>query len=62
VDRVTPQPGNREKKKSKGKRAQDWTAAEKLQVVLEASNVSEDEFGALLRQRGLHRAQLGVTG
>ena len=26
--------------------------------MLEASNVSEDELGALLRRRGLHRAQL----
>jgi transposase len=57
LDQVTPPPENR-KKTTKGKRAQDWTAAEKFEVVMEASKISEDELGAFLRRRGLHLAQL----
>lgn len=57
VNPVTPQPHD-PKKKTKGKRAQDWTAAEKLEVVMEASKLSDNELGAFLRRRGLHRAQL----
>jgi transposase len=45
-------------KRTERKRAQDWTAAEKLQIVMEASNIGEEELGALLRRRGLHRVQL----
>ena len=40
------------------KRPQDWSAEEKLAAVLEAASLSEDEFGAFLRSRGLHEAQL----
>ena len=46
------------KSKSKSKRPQDWTAGEKLAVVLEADSLAEDELGALLRRRGLHQAHL----
>jgi hypothetical protein len=56
------------KKKSKRRRAtsgttgnrrpQDWKPAEKLQVVLEAAGLSEDELGEFLRRKGLHEAQL----
>jgi len=38
--------------------AKDWTAEEKLKLVIEAARVPEAELGALLRQRGLHAAQL----
>ena len=44
--------------RSGGKRAQDWTAAEKLKLVMEAAGISEDELGAFLRRKGLHREQL----
>ncbi len=35
-----------------------WTGAEKLRVVLEASQLPDNELGALLRREGLHAAQL----
>ena len=35
-----------------------WTAEEKLRVVLEAAQLSEDELGAFLRREGVHEAQL----
>ena len=38
--------------------AQQWSAEEKLAVVLEAAAVAEAEMGAFLRRRGLHAAQL----
>ena len=40
------------------KRPQDWTAEEKLAVVVEAAAVSDEELGAFLRRKGLHEAQL----
>ena len=40
------------------KRPQDWTAEEKLQVVVEAAAEPETELGAFLRRQGLHEAQL----
>lgn len=39
-------------------RSKSWTAAEKLRVVLEASALSDDDLGTLLRREGLHSAQL----
>ena len=42
----------------KAKRPQDWTAAEKLEAVVEASRLGEAELGEFLRARGLHREQL----
>jgi transposase-like protein len=35
-----------------------WTAEEKLRVVMEAANLSDDELGAFLRKEGLHETQL----
>lgn len=40
------------------KRPEDWTPTQKLQAVMEASQLSESELGALLRRKGLHEAQL----
>jgi transposase-like protein len=40
------------------RRPQDWTAEERLQVVMEAARLSEAELGAFLRERGIHEAQL----
>jgi hypothetical protein len=34
------------------KRPQDWTALERAQLVLEASQLSEADLGELLRRRG----------
>lgn len=46
------------KSKSRPRRPQDWSAGEKLEVVLEADALPEDQLGALLRRRGLHQAHL----
>src|SRR5580698_10270694 len=40
------------------KRPQDWTAMERAQVVLTASQLDENELGEFLRRQGLHREQL----
>jgi transposase len=40
------------------KRPQDWTAEEKLAVVIEAAAASEEDLGGFLRRKGLHEAQL----
>lgn len=48
----------RKKGEDTKKRPQDWTAAEKLKVVLEAAALEEDALGGFLRSRGLHREQL----
>lgn len=40
------------------KRPQDWTAEEKLQALIEAAAVPEEQLGQFLRRQGLHQAQL----
>jgi transposase-like protein len=40
------------------RRPQDWTAAERLQAVIEASTLADAELGAWLRREGLHEATL----
>ncbi len=40
------------------RRPQDWSAAEKLEAVLQASSLSDEELGAFLRSKGLHEADL----
>ena len=40
------------------RRPADWTAQERLQVVLEAAKVSEADLGVFLRGKGLHEASL----
>ena len=40
------------------RRPEDWTATEKLRVVVEATRLDHGELGALLRSEGLHEAQL----
>lgn len=40
------------------KRPQDWRAQDKLQVVLEAASLSEEELGEFFRRKGLHQAHL----
>jgi len=41
-----------------GKRPQDWSAEAKLQVVLEAAELSDAELGEFLRRKGLHEGHL----
>ncbi len=50
--------GMRQEKRPQGRRPQDWTAAEKLDAVLEAASLSEEDLGGFLRRQGLHRSQL----
>ncbi len=45
-------------KRPKGKRPQDWTAEAKLAAVVEAASLSEEDLGAFVRRRGLHRTHL----
>lgn len=40
------------------KRSQDWTAEEKLGVVVASQGLGESELGSLLRREGLHLSQL----
>jgi transposase len=40
------------------KRPQDWTALERAQAVLAASQLDETQLGEFLRRAGLHREQL----
>ena len=42
----------------KTRRPRDWTPEEKLQAVIEAQSLSEEELGAFLRRKGLHEAHL----
>ena len=39
-------------------RPQDWSPEEKLRVVVEALDLTDEELGAFLRKEGLHQAQL----
>jgi transposase-like protein len=45
-------------KKRKKKAGQKWSSAEKLRVVLAASELKDGELGAFLRREGLHEADL----
>jgi transposase-like protein len=40
------------------KRPNDWSAEDKLKVVMEAAALEEDQLGAFLRQKGLHLTHL----
>jgi transposase-like protein len=40
------------------RRPNDWSAEEKLQVVLEAALLDDDQLGEFLRKKGLHKTHL----
>lgn len=40
------------------RRPEDWSAEERLRVVVESSRLTDDELGAFLRREGLHEATL----
>lgn len=40
------------------RRPEDWTAEERLQVVMDAARLTEAELGGFLRSKGLHEAVL----
>ncbi len=46
------------RRKIKGTRPNDRPPAEKLQLVIEASALSDEELGEFLRKNGIHSAQL----
>lgn len=48
----------REKDQGAARRPEDWTPAERLQAVIEAASLSDEELGAFLRRSGLHEATL----
>lgn len=50
--------GMSEERSPQLRRPQDWTAAEKLEAVLKAVALSEEELGGFLRREGLHRTHL----
>ncbi len=45
-------------KNKTSRRPQDWTAAEKLEAVLESSSFCEEEVGGFVRRKGLYRTHL----
>lgn len=49
---------SRKKIKKRGGRPNDRTPEEKLQLILEASLLTDEELGEFLREKGLHEAQL----
>jgi transposase-like protein len=57
---VTPTVASMSKKKPSSRKSSSRgrTAEEKLQIVLKAAALSDDELGAFLRREGLHEVQL----
>lgn len=43
---------------SKARRADDWTAAQRLEAIVKTQGMAEDELGACLRSSGLHSSDL----
>lgn len=50
--------GDRDHEPSQPRRPQNWSAEEKLRIVLAAAQLSDSELGEFLRREGLHTAQL----
>jgi transposase-like protein len=40
------------------KRPNDWSAEDKLKIVMEAASLDEEQLGAFLREKGVHRTHL----
>jgi transposase-like protein len=40
------------------KRPKDWSPEQKMQAVLESSQLSDDDLGGFLRKKGLHESDL----
>jgi transposase-like protein len=62
VDGMPKRPPSRPSSSSpvakKPRRPEDWSPAERLRAVAEASRLSDDELGEFLRREGLHEATL----
>ena len=50
--------GDRDDNAQESRRPQQWTAEDKLRIVLAAAQLSESQLGEFLRREGLHTAQL----
>ena len=50
--------GSKDKSKKDAKSSRQWSSKEKLQVVVDAAQLSDEELGGFLRSRGLHTSQL----
>lgn len=55
---VLPMGAGNTDKRREAKSTRSWTLEEKLRVVLQAAELSEEELGVFLRREGLHQAQL----
>jgi transposase-like protein len=55
---VVPMPNKSTPAASGSRRPEDWTAQERLRVVMAASGLGEAELGELLRREGLHEETL----
>lgn len=56
--KAAPMPEQESDAKRGSRRPQDWTAEEKLEVVLQSMGLTDEALGAFLRSRGLHKADL----
>ncbi len=50
--------GSKDKSMKDAKSSRQWSSKEKLQVVVDAAQLSDEELGGFLRSRGLHTSQL----
>ena len=50
--------GSKDKSERDAKSSRQWSSKEKLQVVVDAAQLSDEELGGFLRSRGLHTSQL----
>jgi transposase len=51
-------PSDTEATEAEPRRPQDWSPMERMQFVLDARGLGDQELGELLRRRGVHREQL----
>ncbi len=58
MSNIPTKPSSLKASKSHPRRTQDWSAEERLKVVLEAARCSDAQLGEFLRVRGLHSATL----
>ena len=56
--RTTPASSTTAPNSPKARRAEDWSAEDRLRIVVEAGRLSETDLGAFLRREGLHEATI----
>lgn len=57
-DTAAPMPKQEIVDQQPARRPQDWTVEQKLEAVVESLKLTDEELGAFLRSRGLHKADL----